>query len=94
MIEQLLEKNVVDRIDLLFKDIASRQITGSLQTCYPLKGVDTPRDVYVYVSAQPRSYDSPTVPTCQIQIQVALSVYAGTDFTGKNYIELMDRLLG
>lgn len=94
MIEQKIEKRVLDKIDGIFKQngIKDYQLYGSLQPEI-LKGVETESAILVVVKASPRSYSSPTVPTCQIDFEVQLTLRADIDYGGKNYLDVCDLLM-
>ena len=94
MIESKMEKQVLDKIDGIFKrnGIEDYQLYGSLQPEI-LKGVETESAILVVVKASPRSYSSPTVPTCQIDFEVQLTLRADIDYGGKNYLDVCDLLM-
>lgn len=95
MIEQKLEKNVIDKIAQILHDnnIQDFEAYGSLQP-NTVKGVEDESQIIIGVKTQPRSYSSPTTPTCQIDVAVVLTIRADVDFSGKNYLEVCDLLMG
>lgn len=94
MIEQKLEKNVIDKITQILNDndIQDFSVYGSLQPEI-IKGVEDESQIIVVVKVSPRSYSSPTIPTCQIDIKVSLALRADVDFSGKNYLDVCDILM-
>ena len=47
----------------------------------------------IIVKASPRSYSTPTVPTCQIDLQVNALVRADIDYNGMNYLAVSDKMM-
>ena len=81
MIEQKIEKMIVDKITSIFTDngIDDFRVYGSLQPDI-LKGIEDVSSIVVVVKANPRSYQSPTIPTCQIDFEVQLTLRADIDY--------------
>lgn len=94
MIEQKLEKNVIDKLTSIFTNngISDFEVYGSLQPDI-MKGVEGDSSIVVVVKANPRSYQSPTIPTCQIDFEVQMTLRADIDYGGKNYLDVCDILL-
>ena len=94
MIEQKLEKNVIDKLTSILTNngISNFRVYGSLQPDI-MKGVEDISNIVVVVKAYPRSYQSPTIPTCQIDFEVQLTLRADIDYSGKNYLDVCDMLM-
>lgn len=93
MIEQVIEKIVVDRLVEAVED-DDIQVIGTWQKAtnglksnedYSSKGV-------VVVKAYPRSYETPTIPSCAIDIEVTLNIRADVDFNGNDYLDITDKI--
>jgi len=91
MIEQQLEKIVIDRVKCALKFVDGLQIVGAWQ---PAKGNENKAEekpdtkVVIGLKALPRSYETPTIPHAEIQIQMSLATRTDTDFNGKNYLTI------
>ena len=97
MIEHNIEKSIIDRLTAVLKDagIQNVQMAGQLQAVEDVKGLeDNESDVIIVVKSSPRSYATPTIPTCQIGVEVKALVRADVDFNGMTYLDVTDRLMG
>ena len=70
------------------------QLVGQLDAVEGVKGIEaSDSDVIIIAKASPRSYSTPTVPTCQINVDVTALVRADIDYNGKNYLAVSDELM-
>ena len=98
MVEQLLEKKVADTITAVLTEngIADIQVVGSLQpsAVNELKAVEN-ADAHglVIVKAAPRQYESPTIPTCEIEIGVTANIRADVDYNGMSYLDVASKIM-
>lgn len=93
MPEQLLEASVAEKLAGIFKKMGvdGVQIYTTLgrEGQNVVKGLEKARsDVLVIVKASPRQYSSPTVPECQVPMQIMMSVKADADSTGAKNLAL------
>lgn len=49
-------------------------------------------DSIIFVKVDPCSYETPTIPDAQFNISVNLVISAATDYNGKTYIDITDKL--
>ena len=87
IIEQELEQAVINAIKekLSEKNITTIAVKGILQTS-ETKGLEQDNsDGYILVKATPRQYSTPTVPECQINIRIALTLRADVDYNGVTF---------
>ena len=94
MIEQKLEKVMVDRLEELL-DGYSIQVCGTLQpSMFDVKGEeeDGKKGVLV-VKFSPREYTSPMTPECQLNCALSFTLRADVDYNGKNYLEVCDLIM-
>lgn len=93
MIEQVLEKTIIDKFEdaLAGLDI---QVYGAWQPAGEddLKAEDEGREGVVTVKVLPRSYETPTIPYAQFQVQVSLLVRSDVDFNGMGYLQVTNLL--
>lgn len=97
MIERDIEVQLVSKIKELLKPTnendANIQIDG-LWDYREDKGVQEDSvDGQLFISVQPRSYQTPTIPTCQIPIVFTLVMRAELDSDGRRYYETCDKLM-
>ena len=70
------------------------QLVGQLDAVEGVKGIESSEcDVIIIAKASPRSYSTPTIPTCQINVDVTALVRADIDYNGKNYLAASDELM-
>lgn len=96
MIEQEIEDKVIAKLNGVLEStgITNIQMVGQLQSVEGVKGLEqTNSDVIVVVKSSPRSYATPTIPTCQIAVQVTALVRADIDYNGMNYLEVTNKLM-
>lgn len=97
MIEQQLEARVIDKLSsaLSAVGIDGLQFVGVLQSSDELKALERGDDSegLVVIRTSPRSYSSPTIPTCQIEIEVNAIIRADKDYNGKTYLEVNDAIM-
>ena len=98
MVEQILEAKVAETISAVLAEngIADIQVVGSLQpsAVNELKAVEN-ADAHglVIVKAAPRQYESPTIPTCEIQIGVTANIRADVDYNGMTYLDVASKIM-
>lgn len=88
MIEQLLEKKIVDALADALGD-ADIQVMGAWQpaTDGEVKSLeDGKASGYLAVRMQPRTYETPTIPTAQIPCTIGLVMRAEVDTDGQSYL--------
>lgn len=70
------------------------QLVGQLDAVEGVKGIESSEsDVIIIAKASPRSYSTPTIPTCQINVDVTALVRADIDYNGKNYLAVSDKMM-
>ena len=89
LLEQEIEKKLMDKLTALLdaNGIADKQVYGTLQPDL-LKAKEQDCGVLLVVKVSPRSYSSPTIPTCNIDVTVQLNTRADIDFQGKTYLDV------
>ena len=90
MIEQLLEKKIVDALADALGD-ANVQIMGAWQpaTDGEIKSLEEGKaSGYLTVRMQPRTYETPTIPTAQIPCTIGLVMRAEVDTNGQSYLAI------
>jgi hypothetical protein len=92
MIEQKLEKKVIDKIDQALKarGVTDIQIIGAWQPGSEIKGMEDCQTGVLTVKARPRSYETPTIPDASIQVEVNLLVRSDMDYKGQGYLDVTD----
>ena len=96
MIEQNIEDAVIAKIDGVLRQagIENFQLAGQLQATDGVKGLEQANaDVIIIAKSSPRSYSTPTIPTCQIDIQLSVLVRADIDFNGMKYLDITDKIM-
>ena len=59
-----------------------------------MKGIESSTaDVIVVAKSQPRSYATPTIPTCQINLDITALVRADIDCNGMDYLKVTSTLM-
>lgn len=96
MIEQKIEDAILDKIGKVLEEagIDSIQLMGQLGAVEGVKGIEQSNaDVVIVAKSSPRSYSTPTIPTCQIDVQVTALVRADIDYNGKKYLDINEELM-
>lgn len=90
LVEAYLESVVVQVLRDALKDYDNVQIVGTWEpsTDDRLKGEENKAGCIVGVKSYPRTYDTPTVPYCQINFDISMAVRADVDWNGNNYLDL------
>ena len=86
MVEQKIEKIVIDKMKTAL-DGLQVQFIGMWQK-EDDKACEDGTSAVVAVKAYPRSYETPTIPYANIQVEVSLAVRSDIDFDGKTYLDL------
>lgn len=95
MIEADLETKICEKL----AGVLSAAGLDDIQTCASFQVADikavqeSSKNAYLTVKASPRSYATPTVPTCTIDVEVLLAVRADIDYNGRMYIDIADALM-
>lgn len=97
MTEQKLEKIVLDKFQSALSAIGvdSIQFIGAWQPADDgdIKALeDGTKAGAVAVKALPRTYETPTIPDAQIQVQVALTMRADVDYKGLGYLAVTEAM--
>lgn len=95
MTEQKIEKIVMDKISTALEtaEISGIQIMGAWQKVDDgdVKALQDGTKVgAVVVKVFPRTYDTPTIPDGQFNVQISLTMRADEDETGKGYLDVTD----
>lgn len=91
MIEQKVEKLVVERFERLFAEKNfDIQVIGSMQPSTVEKAEEDGGTGVLAVKVQPREYETPTVPTCRLNGVLSLQVRADADFGGGTFLDVCD----
>lgn len=96
-VEQTLENRIVEHFEAAFAEAhINVQVMGVLQNVAEgLKGVEREdADGVMVVKARPRSYQTPSIPECQIQVDVSFTCRADKDFGGKTFADAFALLIG
>lgn len=96
-VEQEIENAIATQIKgaLETAEIDSIAVNGMLGTTNGLKGEeDGTKSGYVFIKASPRQYSTPTIPECQINVKVAMTIDASKDWNGKTYMDVFELLVG
>jgi len=94
MIEQLLEKKIIDAISTALGD-TDIQIIGAWQAATEgeVKSLeDGTAGGYLTVRMQPRTYETPTIPTAQIPCTISLVMRAEVDADGQSYLGVTSKV--
>ena len=94
MIEATLERLFVKRFEKVLEGLGV-QVVGTLQPAMQdmVKGEEEGGMGVLVVKVQPRSYDTPTIPTCRINCALSLSLRADLDYNGKTYFDVCSMLV-
>ena len=96
MIEQSIEARVLAKIQdsLSALGIDNVRLVGQLEAVEGVKGLEDADDQIIIVAkSSPRSYSTPTIPNCTINVDVNALVRADIDYSGRNYLDVTDRLM-
>ena len=96
-IEQKIEEAIVAQIKTALEQaqMDSISVSGMLGITEGLKGEeDETKSGYVFVKASPRQYSTPTVPECQVNVRVAMTIDASKDWNGKTYMDVFEVMVG
>ena len=96
MIEQSIEARVLAKIkdSLSALGIDNVRLVGQLEAVEGVKGLEDADDqIIIIAKSSPRSYATPTIPTCTITVDVNALVRADIDYNGANYLAVTDRLM-
>lgn len=94
MIEKEIEKIVIEKIKGEFteNEITDFKIFGCWQDADEIKSEEDASAIVLTVKAFPRTYETPTIPDAQIQVDVSLLVRSDVDFGGRTYVEVSEIL--
>ena len=94
-IEENLETRLVDLFAEIFAGAnLNIQVFGLLNSADGLKGEEKPDvDGVMIVKVRPRSYQTPTIPECQIQVDVSMTCRADKDYNGKSFSDVFGILI-
>lgn len=94
MIEKRLEGVVIDNLKTALSDVTGLQIIGMWQTvgAEEVKAEEEKPSAVLAVKAYPRSYETPTIPYAEIQLEISLAVRSDTDFNGANYLSITEKI--
>lgn len=96
MVEQKLEKRAMEKIEAALQaaGVSTIQVVGSLQPEPGQKMVEkADADGVVVLKASPRSYSSPTIPTCEIAVGVNATIRADVDYNGMKYLDVAGKIM-
>ena len=96
-VEQEIEGIIAKEIksELENAGIDSIAVNGMLGTTVGLKGEeDASKSGFIFVKASPRQYTTPTIPECQINVKVVMTIDASKDWNGKTYMDVFELLMG
>ena len=100
MTEQKLEKIILDKFNDAFtnENVGDYQLIGAWQAVEEgqVKAIEEGRSkIILGVKVYPRSYETPTIPDGQFQVDISLTVRAEVDSTGQDYLKVtsVDRAL-
>ena len=94
LIEAQIESVVVEKLKTVLEDFEDVSIVGTWQPedDDELKGMEEKPMAVIGVKAFPRSYETPTVPSTEIQVAVSMAVRSDADFNGMNYLGLTEQI--
>lgn len=67
-------------------------VIGTWQTSDGVKGNDDKPTAVISVKAFPRMYETPTIPSTEIQLAVSMAVRSDVDFNGIDYLGLTEKI--
>ena len=90
LIEQKLEKAVIDKFIEVLPTGSGVSVIGIWQPAgdNQVKGEEGKPNALLAVKAYPRTYETPTIPDAEFQIDVSLAVRSDEDYNGMNYLEI------
>lgn len=94
MIEQLLEKKIVDEFAVALSAL-DIQVIGAWQPMPDdmVKSMEAGKSTgYLTVRMQPRSYETPTIPTAQFPCTISLVMRAEADACGQGYLAATEKI--
>ena len=94
LIEAQIENIVITKLRTALSDYDNVSVVGTWQptTGNDVKGLEDKPVAVIGVKAFPRSYETPTVPSAEIQIEVSMAVRSDVDFNGTNYLGLTEKI--
>ncbi len=92
MIEQEIEHRLADILSAELSADESTQIIGVWSTGTE-KGVETNAANFVTLKVYPRSYDTPTIPTCIVRCDLRVISRVEADSTGADYLALTEKIM-
>lgn len=94
LVEALIEGVVVQRLKEAVGDFDGVSVVGTWRPSDgpEVKGLDDKAEAVVGVKAFPRQYETPTVPSAEIQLAVSMSVRSDVDFGGEDYLGLTEKI--
>jgi hypothetical protein len=95
MIEQKIEDAVLAKVQAALSAVGvEAQYMGQLRAVDAVKAVENAKsDVFVVAKASPRQYGTPTMPTCQINVQLNALVRADVDYSGADYLAVTGKIM-
>ncbi len=93
MTEQKIEKIILDKFNDAFatSNVNGYQLIGAWQAVEDgqVKAIEEGTSkIILGVKVYPRSYETPTIPDGQFQVDISLTVRAEVDSTGQDYLEV------
>ena len=96
MIEQNIETAVAAKIESALSSLGDNiklQTVCQLSPSVEKQTEDPDTNVFVIVKAQPRSYSTATIPTCEVPVTVTALVRADVDYQGQLNFDVLSKLL-
>ena len=93
MTERKIEKIILDKFNEAFatSNVNGYQLIGAWQAVEDgqVKAIEEGTSkIILGVKVYPRSYETPTIPDGQFQVDISLTVSAEVDSTGQDYLEV------
>lgn len=94
LIEAQIENIVVEKLREVLSNYEGVVVDGTWQPSgeLELKGSEEKPTAVIGVKAFPRSYETPTIPDTEIQIEVSVAVRSDVDFNGLNYLGITEKI--
>lgn len=94
MLEQQIEKKVIEILKGFFIDEKLNHFIefSGLYSVDENKCVEDKKPVLITVKVSPPTFETPTIPDSQIQIDVSCMVRSDIDYDGKTYLQIIDVL--
>lgn len=94
LIEAQIENIVVGKLEEALADYTGVSIVGTWKPAedLELKGSEEKATAIIGVKAFPRSYETPTIPSTEIQVMISMAVRSDVDFNGTNYLGLTEKI--